>query len=725
MYNKELQKQIQESNKLIQQITLSKTYNQAQNFRKQAIKKLDQFLSNIDIIEYLLIDGDMQITKDTFIDLHFNLGTLYKNYIEELAKNNESLDKRIIEEFFNKSLNCFRTVLRVDIEHENSITQIVSVYTKLCYFYKDDTNKCITYLREALFFATTDPIIHYNLGFIYSKLNHLEQAIVHFKLSIELSKDNANLQINNYNSIASLFKSIKQWPEALHYLLKGEKLDDKDPDIQNQLGLVYTEMRRTDLAEIAYNKAIDNYSRSFISTDKNTFLSDIYLNYGHMSAYNGDNIKAIEFYNKSLKTNPDSILPFQNKLMNLNYIFDELSDDRMYIYNQHNLVNKLYKKGSKTFNSEFFNTNKINIGIISGDFVEHPVSYFLNTFLSSYPSDKFNMTCYSECIINTEQFKNNVQFKFIRNLSAEQVSDVIYNDNIHVLFDLAGHTAFNRLDVFAMKPAPIQISYIGYPYSTGLKEMDYRITDNYCDNREVSEKFYIEKLIYMNNCFLCYDAKNVDIMNGLSITKEQPKLKNKFITIGCYNRLNKITKNVIALFNKILCKFDNVRFVFKTKALLNNSIKQSFLENFDKTVIDRITIMKCTSTHNEHLLTYNDIDIAIDTFSYSGTTTSCESLVMGVPVITLYDSEYYFHAQNVTASILHNSDLSEYVANSKNKIIDIIEDLHQKDEDFWMQLKINIHNKFVNGKVCNKSLYINNLSEVIEDLFNKHKSQFD
>ena len=481
-------------------------------------------------------------------------------------------------------------------------------------------------------------------------------------------------------------------------------------------------MRRTDLAEISYLKGIKNYKKCFISTDPVFLLTELYLNYGHMHSYNGDNSKSVEYYNKSIQMCPQFTLPFQNKLMNLSYLFDQF-EDKMYIYNQHKLVNKLYTKGNGkySFNKSFYKAgiaSKINIGIISGDFVDHPVSFFIGTFLKNFDEKCFNVTCYSECIINTSVFNENLKFKTIKNMSAESASQMIYNDNIHILFDLAGHTAFNRLDIFAMKPSPIQITYIGYPYSTGLEEMDYRITDNICDGDfSVSQKFYSEKLIALKDCFLCYNPGDTVIRDS-----ELKKEKSKEIVIGCFNRINKITDSVIKMYNNVLVAIPNTRFVFKTKALINKNIQKNFINKFDKSVRSRITILDCTISHRDHLLTYNKVDIALDTFPYSGTTTTCEALYMGVPVFSLYDSTYYFHAQNVSCSILKNSDLDFYVVNDEKELIDKINLLHQKDHLFWENLKIDTRSKFKNGKVCNEEEYLKNLKDLLVELY-KTKNQ--
>lgn len=749
---KNYKKTLSNMHQLISEMINSKNEN---NKRQQIIILLENFTKQLEVTDYLLIDSAPEVPKEVFIETHFNLGTLYKNHVEHLVeqkiqslkKNNLNRDpsENILltnehETIFRKSLNCFFTILRVSFEDESAIKQIVSIYTQLCYFSQNDLQKCLNFLQEALLYSPCNETIHYNLGHVYHKMNKLELSLIHYRLSLGLIDTNLNkreqreeakrLRLNNLNGISGIYRSIKQWPESLHYLLKSERIDPLDPDIQNQLGVVYTEMRRTDLAEIAYNKAIKNYARTFISTDPTFLLSELYLNLGHMHSYNGDNNKSVDNYNKSLQICPKFHLPFQNKIMNLSYLFDELQD-KMYILNQHKLVNKLYTKANNMFKFDhsFFNTDKINIGIISGDFMDHPVSFFISPLLKNFNSNKWSITCYSECVINTAVFNDTIKFKLIKNMSAEQAANVIHNDKIHILFDLSGHTAFNRLDVFALKPSPVQITYIGYPYSTGLNEMDYRITDRVCDNPDVSQKFYTEKLLYLDNCFLCYDPNVLKMNNRISkkikleIT-ETPYLKNKWITIGCFNRVNKITDNVIKLFNEILLKFSQVRFVFKTKALINKSVQKTFLDKFNQSLRSRITILDCTISHDEHLLTYNLVDVAIDTFPYSGTTTSCEALYMGVPVFSLYDSEYYFHAQNVTCSILQASGLKEFIFNNTQELFNKLDDLHEKDDTFWHNLKKDTKNKFVNGKVCDQTEYIKNIEHLLNDTLQKAKNKY-
>jgi predicted O-linked N-acetylglucosamine transferase (SPINDLY family) len=711
---------------------------------------LSKIVWSVDTTEYLLLDSNPRIPRIIYIESLFNLGTLLKQIVEDITQqrsielnknnanrktNNQQLVLSTSEEIvFQKALSCFVSILKVDFENEMAVKQIVSIYTQLTFFCHQDLKKSLEYLNQVLLFSPDSPITHYNLGFIHQRLNQLESSIIHYKISISLvsslekSDENTRLLINNYNGIASIYRSIKQWPESLHFLLKARNLCENDPDINNQLGVVYTEMRRTDLAEKCYRVAIANYTKSFVSTDPKFLLSELYLNYGHLHSYNGDNNKSIECYNLSLKNCPQFNLPFQNKVMNLNYIFDQL-EDKLYITEQHKLVNKLFQPLRNEFPDKYkfskMDEPKIRIGIISGDFVDHPVSFFISTYLKNFDDKKFEVICYSECIIDTLQFNDLLHFKLIKNKSAKQVADLIYNDRVHILLDLAGHTAFNRLDVFALKPCPIQVSYIGYPFTTGLNEMDFRITDSVCDgDLSISQKFYTEKLICLKNCFLCYDphvikkgASKDAVFHYPDITPPPKVTDVSYLTIGCYNRVNKITDSVIEQFNEILLKNTFVKFVFKTKALINEDIKKTFIEKFDKTVRSRIYVLPCTLSHEEHLSTYNQVDIAIDTFPYSGTTTSCEALFMGVPVLSLYDQVTFFHPMNVTVSILKNSDMSEYVFHNNKELHTKIKELQDKPVEFWKTLKVNTRTKFLEGKVCNKKEYMKNIEELFTNLY--------
>jgi predicted O-linked N-acetylglucosamine transferase (SPINDLY family) len=308
----------------------------------------------------------------------------------------------------------------------------------------------------------------------------------------------------------------------------------------------------------------------------------------------------------------------------------------------------------------------------------------------------------------------------VKNTSPEELKALIQAQNIDILFDLSAHTGDNRLDTFVLKPAPIQISYCGYPNSAGIRSMDYRLTDTYCDSEKESQKYYQERLVFLKNSFLCY-TPSMGIENIPDIAVVQPCKKNGYVTFGCFNRYNKINSKVVDVWEKILKQAPNARLVMKTKEFLTPKIKKQFLDQFkDQTVLDRVTILPYSDTYIDHLPDYNKMDISLDTFPYSGTTTSCESLMMGVPVLTLFDKIRHYHSQNVTTSLLKNSGLEEYVTYSEDEYIERA--VHFANNlDKLENLKQEVRQRFVNGHVCNYKEFTENFEDTLINLYKNHK----
>lgn len=673
----------------------------SQNKLTECIPIYDSFLKNHHFTEYLLIDANPEFTKDEIIKCYFDYGTILKT-IAELS----NLD----ENFLNKSIEKFMYILNIDCENSLAKTQLVSIYTTLAQKFNSDLNRSMHFIQTALLIDPTSSILYANLGFLYKSLNNISQSMTFYKIGYEFStfKNEKNLSIICLNGISCNYRSIKKWPESLFYLTKASNLcETPDFDTCLGLGVVYTELRRTDLAEKSYLLALEA-SKVFDEKKSDILNETVLLNMGHMYSFNGDDLKSIDKYNEILKRNPKNRYAFQNKLMNLTYFFDRYTD-KMYITKQHLLINKILPKNNLM---KIFKNKKIHIGFVSGDFKDHPVSFFIHNLLNFFNTDIYNFFCYSESIISA--LPKNIEFRLIKNKTPLEVVDLLHNDSINILFDLAGHTGWNRLDIFALKPIQHQISYIGYPFTTGLKEMDFRITDKICEgglsttlNNIDSQSYYSEKLLNMESCFLNYNP-----LHSIDISTRK---KSTFIKLGCFNRLNKISERMILLFKLILKECDFVLLVFKSKAFLNNDVKDKFLSNFSiEEQKNRISIIDCNLLHSHHLAEYNNIDISIDTFPYSGTTTTCESLYMGTPVLTLYDSTYKYHPQNVSSSILFYSNLEEYICFNLNDFIIKLNSFRSVCE---ISYKEKIRKTFLNGSVCNKEIFLTNFDKLINKLY--------
>lgn len=701
------------------------------------------------------------VTEYDTVSIHDKLQNedLFKNvfyYVAEIMCTSVGLHSKRTEYkpseklFLVRSIENLERALNIDPFDKKTLDLYKTVILYLSFFEKKSDER-LKLLTRSLLAIPYEYIIHYNIAYTYHKMNNLENAVFHYKLAYsiivselvqaqkktdktdETENEILNLkqfQIKVLNGLGSLYFIIQNKSLSKKYFMMAYEIDENDPDICNQLAVTYTDERITEKAIYFYDKGIKNAHRAHISNDMDLLKASMYMNMGLMYSYECDIDKSIECYNKSLQYKPRFSLAYQNKLLDLNYV-SHLISDPMYLYKSHKLINKVYDNivmDYPNYTVKDLNKEKLNIGFVSGDFLFHPVSYFLSSILDHIDYTKFNVYCYSSKVIKLSSRFPNVKYTCIRNTAAEDVKKIIMNDHIDLLFDLSGHTGDNRVDVFALKPAPITLSYIGYPNTTGLRNMDYRLTDNKCDG-QLSEKYYVEKLIYLNNSFLCYTPgmiiKPMSTKEQIALlpelTNEQPFVKNGYITFGCFNRFNKINDHVISSWKSILYKIPNARLLIKTKEFKSDKLKQKFLDSFqDSKLLERIEVLPYSDGYTQHLPDYNKIDVALDTFPYSGTTTSCEALMMGVPVLTLFDNKKFFHSQNVTHSLLVNSNINGFTACTEWEYINMAVELSKKDNLFFTDFKTRIRNQFCSGKVFQKEEFTKNFENTLIDLYTHH-----
>ena len=640
-----------------------------------------------------------------------------------------------------------RKVLNLEPFHRQAMEIYKMIFMFLTIF-NPNVEENLALLHQVLMVDPCDYQLHYNFGFMFHRANKLEDSLHHYKLAIgiidlllEKEKNEGAIQslkqfkVKCLNGIGSIYFTIQDRELSLYFFNLAYEMDPLDPDINNQIGVIYTELRSTDKAIFHYEKGIANFQRAHISVDKDMLIASMYMNMGLAKCYECDFTGAIDSYNKALSYKPRLSLAYQNKLLDVNYI-SHLIEDPMYISKLHKNINKIYpvvidnyKEGCPNYvvKKELFkckNRNdmrkakaKLNIGFVSGDFICHPVAYFIHSILNHINYDLFNVYCYSVKVVDLKEMFKQCNWFVVKNKSPEDLKALIQSHNIDILFDLSAHTGDNRLDTFVLKPAPIQISYCGYPNSSGIRSMDYRITDRHCDS-SASQKYYQEKLIFMERCFLAY-TPSMGIDN-LPVLKEQPCVKNGHITFGSFNRYNKINTMLISVWEQVLQAIPTARFIIKTKEFLTPKLKQQFFDSFkDPKVLERVTILPYSDTYSEHLDDYNKMDISLDTFPYSGTTTSCESLCMGVPILTLFDGERHYHSQNVTTSFMKNSGLAEYVTYSKKEYVDKAV-YFAENLDKLQNLKETVRNKFVTGPLCNYKQFVGEFETKLLNIYKNH-----
>jgi protein O-GlcNAc transferase len=324
--------------------------------------------------------------------------------------------------------------------------------------------------------------------------------------------------------------------------------------------------------------------------------------------------------------------------------------------------------GADAFTNDRSPERPLRVGIVSGDLRFHSVAFFIYPFLKLHDPRRVRIACYVTSARNdtiTASLRQSVEgWQNILGRSDEQVEQLIRRDAIDVLVDLGGHTSGGRLTLFAHKPAPVQVTYLGYPNTTGLKTMDWRITDAIADPPG-AEALHSEKLLRLPHSAWCFYP-----LSGSPPVKAPPSIGNGYITFASFNDLAKINPPLLRTWAKILGQVENSRLILKNRGLSADSVRASFQEILVECGIDpqRVQFLPHLRKPSDHLMSYHDVDIALDTFPYHGTTTTCESLWMGVPVVTRAGAT---HVSRVGVSLLTTIGLGELIAADEGEFIEI------------------------------------------------------
>jgi protein O-GlcNAc transferase len=358
---------------------------------------------------------------------------------------------------------------------------------------------------------------------------------------------------------------------------------------------------------------------------------------------------------------------------------------------------------------------RLRIGYISGDFRKHSVAYFFEPLLQHHSAHVVETFCYyNNTVVDVTTKRLMVicdHWRSIVDLPDLDVFNLIKNDKIDILVDLSGHTGKNRLLVFAQKPAPIQVTWLGYPNTTGLSAIDYRFTDIIADPIGEADELHSEKLLRLPNGFQCFQG-NEKILVGL----ELPQKSQGYITFGSFNNLSKITPQVIKAWSKILHMVPTSHLLLKSFQLNYN--KNYYLELFKNEGLaeDRIKLHGKLDSTEDHLELYNKIDIGLDPFPYNGATTTCEALWMGVPVITLLGDR---HVGRVGASILTNVGLTNFIAQDIDSYIKLTVEM-AANTNYLQETRKGLRERMQRAPLCDAHSFASDIETTYKDMWLKY-----
>jgi predicted O-linked N-acetylglucosamine transferase (SPINDLY family) len=521
---------------------------------------------------------------------------------------------------------------------------------------------------------------YFSIACTLHEVGRLEEALELYKKTIDLRPDFASA----YSNLGGLLRQLKQPQEAKIALSQAIKLQSDLIEAHLNLGCLYHETEALEAAEFHYRKVLE--------VDPN--FAELHFNLALIYRSRGQTTEAITCCRRTLEIEPNHVNAHSHLLLCLHY-------DPMQSPQQISLAHKEWADHHGCFPTmcssyRAWEERPLRIGYISANLHTHSVAYFIEPLLTHH-SKAVETFCYSQgrkVDKTTKRLQQAVCYwRDISQLNDQQVAELIHSENIDILVDLGGHTSHNRLQVFARKPAPVQLTYLGYPNSTGLPQIDYRLVDLWTDPVTM-DNLCSEKLIRLEGGFLCYhppeDAPEIAPL---------PHLKNPGITFGSFNALAKLNSQVIALWAKLLKAIPNSRLLLKSAPLSEQATCERFYQLFEQHGITQEQLIFSTweQETRSHLELYNTIDIALDPFPYNGTTTTCEALWMGVPVITLEGNS---HVSRVGTSLLSTLQLERLIAHSEQEYLEIALQLAQ-DRQSLKILRSTMRARMLNSSLCN------------------------
>lgn len=388
-------------------------------------------------------------------------------------------------------------------------------------------------------------------------------------------------------------------------------------------------------------------------------------NLGEALRATGQIERSIAAFRRALELYPDYVKAHSNLLLTLH---SQANLDPLALRKEHEAWAAQHASGivQMTHPTERDPDRPLKIGYLSPDFRRHSVAYFIEPAIEHHDRKQFPVYCYSNATRRdevTDRLEQSASaWRDVAQLNDDGLADLIREDGIDILVDLCGHMARNRLLVLGRKPAPVQATYLGYPNGTGIAQVDFRISDTLADPAGMTDEHYVERIVRLPGCAWCYRPPEM----SPAIEAADPA---RPLTFASFNKFPKITPTTAKLWARILERIPSARLLIKAKSLSDPQTCET-AKRLLKTAgmpMDRVTLAGWRRGVDEHLAIYNQVDVALDPFPYHGTTTTCEALWMGVPVVTLAGNA---HVSRVGASLLSAVGLDDLVTTTPDAYVD-------------------------------------------------------
>ncbi len=688
----------------------------------------NSLLSQLDLQDWIAEDEETYVDKAVALsqDLSWlqeqrkNLRGLTKRFLgnaqaftQQLEKNYfylwEALRLRSLEEHIqagdaSKQSGDLETAIQHYIAATNIDPLLAEVHSEIGFllYHQGRVDQAIVSLNTSTSIKPECAETFLCLGFCYWAKQNIAKAIEAFNQVLQLNSNCAKA----YNALGViLFKhTTNNHEEAIFCYQRAIEIEPNSSPYYNNLGITFSGLGR-------YTEAINCYQKSL--TLDNT-LPEAHSNLGNALLDQGRFQEAAMAFRMALQLKPDFLYNHSNLLRSL--IYDPeisaqavLSEHKNWTNQQANNIPAKHDGYPNLPDPK----RRLKIGYFSPDLRRHSVAYFLEALLLNHDRREVEVICFAEVLKpdqKTEELRKITDdWHFTHGLSDQEFIQKVQENKIDIFVDLAGHTADHRLLVFAHKPAPIQITYLGYPATTGLSQIDYRLTDHWADPPD-QEVFHTEKLVRIESGFLCYLPPD-----HAPEVESPPVFANNFITFGSFNNLPKINERVVALWSRILLAVPHSRLLLKSHSLGDIGTQERYYGLFTQNGIapDRLIFYGPLLDNVKHLELYNQVDIALDPFPYNGTTTTCEALWMGVPVITLAGQN---HVSRVGVSLLSQLNLQDFIATSKSEYVDLAVKLAENPEQL-LDFRSSIRFWMAASSLCDGEAFARQLEDVYRQLW--------
>jgi predicted O-linked N-acetylglucosamine transferase (SPINDLY family) len=542
---------------------------------------------------------------------------------------------------------------------------------------------------------------HYELANVLTVLGRLDEAVASFREAIRLKPG----RIEPYNNLGLVLVWQGKTQEA-------EQTFRKILSIKPDHALGYDNLGGTLVTQGRYQEALQAFQEA-LRLDPRSFEAENDL--GTVLEAIGDLEESTRCFRRALEYRPSLVEAYSNLLFGLNYQPELTPQD---LLAEHKAWADKYATRFISHQPPHSNSRdpdrRLRIGYVSPDFRTHSVAYFAEPILSAHNRSAFELFCYSD-VASPDAVTKRIEgytdgWRKVFGVPDEVLAERVREDRIDILVDLAGHTGRNRLFVFARKPAPVQIAYIGYPNTTGLPAMDYRITDAWADPVGPADLIHTEKLIRLPNGFNCYQPPA-----NTSPAGPLPVLTTGQITFGSFNNFAKLNSQVIAVWAEILKQVPRSRLLIKCKQMGDPFVRERFFRRFEEQGIasDRFMNMAHIPHTAGHLDAYHLVDIGLDPFPFNGATTTCEALWMGVPVIALAGNR---HASRVGVSLLSRLGLPDLVTATPAEYVERAVALAGKTEDL-KDLRAGMRDRMMKSGLTDARLVTTSLEEAFRSLW--------